>query len=100
MFHQAQATDYIDLLLQLEDLAANSHVNSIAINAAGTGWAVGDLFDINGGTVVNGLNATGEILAETAGVPSAIRLYNGGAYTVSPGVGATTTALGASTGVG
>lgn len=100
MFHQAQATDYIDLLVQLEDLAANSHVDTVAINAGGSNWAVGDLFDINGGTVVNGLNATGEILTEAAGVATSIRLYNGGAYTVNPGVGATTTAIGPSIGTG
>ena len=100
MFHQAQATDYIDLLVQLEDLAANSHVDTIAINAGGSNWAVGDLFDINGGTVVNGLNATGEILTEAAGVATSIRLYNGGAYTVNPGVAATTTAIGPSIGTG
>lgn len=99
MFHAAQATDYIDLLVQLEDLAANSHCDTLAINVAGTGWAVGDLFDINGGTVVNGLNATGEVLAEAGGVPSLIRLYSGGAYTANPGVAATTTAIFPATGI-
>ena len=93
MYHAAQATDYIDCLVQLEDLASNSHVNTLAINVAGAGYAVGDLFDINGGTVVNGLNATGEVLTEAAGVPTSIRLVNGGAYTANPGVGATTTAI-------
>lgn len=93
MFHTSQATDYIDLLLDLEALVANSHVDTLAINVAGTGWAVGDLFDINGGTTVLGLNATGEILAEAGGIPSSIRIFNGGAYTVNPGVAATTTAI-------
>lgn len=99
MFHQAQATDYLDLMLDLEALVANSHVDSLAINVAGTGWAVGDLFDINGGTTVLGLNATGEILAEAGGIPSQIRIFNGGAYTVNPGVAATTTAIAPSTGI-
>ena len=93
MFHTAQAADYIDLLLDLEALVANSHVDTLAINVAGTGWAVGDLFDINGGTTVLGLNATGEILAEAGGIPSSIRIFNGGAYTVNPGVAATTSAI-------
>ncbi len=93
MFHQAQATDYIDMILDLEALVANSHVDSLAINVAGTGWAVGDLFDINGGTTVLGLNATGEVLAEAGGIPSSIRVFNGGAYTVNPGVAATTSAI-------
>ncbi|MCK5549529.1 MAG: hypothetical protein KAI41_03265, partial [Hyphomicrobiaceae bacterium] len=99
MFHQAQATDYIDLLLDLEALAVNSHVDSLAINVAGTGWAVGDVFDINGGTTVLGLNATGEVLAEAGGIPSLIRVFNGGAYTVNPGVAATTTAIFPATGI-
>lgn len=93
MFHTAQATDYIDMILDLEALVANSHVDSLAINVAGTGWAVGDLFDINGGTTVLGLNATGEILAEAGGIPSSIRIFNGGAYTVNPGIAATTSAI-------
>lgn len=99
MFHAAQATDYIDLMVQLEDLAANSHVDTLAVNVGGTGWAVGDLFDINGGTIVNGLNATGEILTEAAGVATSIRLYNGGAYTVTPGAAATTAAIFPSVGI-
>ena len=99
MFHQAQATDYLDLMLDLEALMANSHVDTLAINVAGTGWAVGDLFDINGGTTVLGLNATGEILAEAGGIPSSIRIFNGGAYTVNPGVAATTTAIFPSVGI-
>lgn len=93
MFHQAQATDYLDFLQDLEILASNSHVDTIAVNAGGAGYAVGDLFDINGGTVVGGLNATGEVLTEAAGVVTSVRLYNGGAYTANPGVGATTTAI-------
>jgi len=99
MFHQAQATDYIDLLVQLEALAANSHVDAIVLNVGGTGWAVGDLFDINGGTIVGGLNATGEVLTEAAGVVTSVRIFSGGAYTVSPGVAATTAAIVPATGI-
>lgn len=93
MFHQGQATDYIDLLVQLEELAVNSHVDAIALNVGGTGWAVGDLFTINGGTTVGGHAAIGEVLTEAAGVALTVRIFAGGAYTVSPGVAATTTAI-------
>ena len=99
MFHIGQATDYIDMLVQLEDLAVNSHVDAITVNAGGTGWAVGDLFDINGGTVVSGHNAIGEVLTEAAGVATSVRIFAGGAYTASPGVGATTTAISPATGI-
>ena len=93
MFHQGQATDYIDLLVKLEELAVNSHVNAIVLNVGGTGWAVGDLFIINGGTIVGGHNALGEVLTEAGGVVLTVRIFAGGAYTVSPGVAATTTAI-------
>jgi len=93
MFHQGQATDYIDLLVQLEELAVNSHVDAIVLNVGGTGWAVGDLFTINGGTTVGGHAAIGEVLTEAAGVALTVRIFAGGAYTVSPGVAATTTAI-------
>ena len=99
MFHQGQATDYIDLLVQLEELAVNSHVDAIALNVGGTGWAVGDLFDINGGTTVGGHNAIGEVLTEAAGVVLTVRIFAGGAYTVTPGVAATTTAILPATGI-
>jgi len=93
MFHQGQATDYIDLLVKLEELAINSHVDVIVLNIGGTGWAVGDLFTINGGTIVGGHNAIGEVLTEAGGVVLTVRIFAGGAYTVSPGVAATTTAI-------
>jgi hypothetical protein len=93
MFHQGQATDYIDLLVKLEELAVNSHVDVIVLNVGGTGWAVGDLFTINGGTIVGGHNAIGEVLTQAGGVALTVRIFAGGAYTVSPGVAATTTAI-------
>lgn len=99
MFHQGQATDYIDLLVQLEELAVNSHVDAIVLNAGGTGWAVGDLFTINGGTTVGGHAAIGEVLTEAAGVALTVRIFAAGAYTSSPGVAATTTAIIPATGI-
>jgi len=93
MFHQGQATAYIDLLVQLEELAVNSHVDAIALNVGGTLWAVGDRFTINGGTTVGGHAAIGEVLTEAAGVALTVRIFAGGAYTVTPGVAATTTAI-------
>ena len=99
MFHQGQATDYIDLLVQLEELAVNSHVDAIVLNVGGTGWAVGDLFTVDGGTTVGGHTAIGEVLTEAAGVVTALRIFAGGAYTVSPGVAAATTAIVPATGI-
>lgn len=61
---------------------------------AGTGYAVGDIFAITGGT------ARGQVMVATGGVPSVIRLIDGGTagYTVVTGV-ATTNIVGTGTGL-
>ena len=76
-----------------QDLTA---IGAIAIDIAGTGWAVNDEFNI----VQSGGNyAVGKVTAETGGVPSAIALITQGTgYTVATGL--TTTAISPSTGTG
>jgi len=86
------STDYQDMVDILVDIVTNSNVTTLAVNAGGSGYAVGDTFDINGGTTVNSLNATGTVLTEAAGVVTGVLISSGGAYTVNPGTGATTTA--------
>jgi len=81
------------VLIGRQDLTA---ISAIAINVAGTGWAVGDHFNISGGT-----GGVGVILAATAGVPSSIGILfgsQGTGYAVSSGE--TTTAVSPSTGSG
>ncbi len=64
--HNFTATDYDDALLRLVDLAVNNNVIAAAINAGGTGYTVGDILTVGGGTVVSSLVATLEVTSETA----------------------------------
>ncbi len=76
-----------------QDLTA---LQTIAIDVAGTGWAVGDQFNIVQGGATFGV---GSVTAETGGVPSAVALVTQGTgYTTA--VGLTTTAISPSTGTG
>ncbi len=61
---------------------------------AGTGYAVGDIFAITGGS------AQGQVMVASGGIPSVVRLINGGTsgYTVVTGV-ATTNIVGTGTGL-
>lgn len=65
-----------------------------APTVAGTGYAVGDIFTITGGTAV------GQVMVAAGGIPSVIRLIDGGTsgYTVTSGV-ATTNIVGTGTGL-
>jgi hypothetical protein len=76
-----------------QDLTA---VNTVTIDVAGTGWAVGDTFNIVQGGATFG---TGTVLAETGGIPSSIGVtVQGTGYSVATGVA--TTAVAPSSGSG
>jgi hypothetical protein len=83
--HQFNATDYDDALLRLIDLAVNNNVIAAAINAGGSGYAIGDILTVTGGTVVSSLTATLEVTNVAAGVVTGIRVFNCGAYSSNPG---------------
>lgn len=69
-------------------------IGTLAIDAAGTGWAVGDIFTIAGGT-----SGSGTVTAVSGGVPTAISIATpGNTYSASTGVA--TTAQLPSVGVG
>lgn len=98
-WHTGTEDGYVELLGTLLDLATNSAVATVAVNAGGSGYAVGDVLTINGGTTVNSLTAAVEVLTVSGGAATSVRIARGGAYTVNPGTGATTTAeTGAGTG--
>ena len=82
--HNFTATDYDDALLRLVDLAVNNNVIAAAINAGGTGYTVGDILTVGGGTVVSSLVATLEVTSVAAGVIDGIRVFNTGAYSSNP----------------
>ncbi len=73
-----------EVLLRLIDLAVNDNAITVAIVAGGTGYTVGDILTVSGGTVVSGLTITLEVLAVAAGVITSIRIFNCGAYSAQP----------------
>ena len=81
------------------------HVATLAVNAGGTGYAVGDTFRLNTGTTVtvNGdsFHATGRVTSVSAGVVTGVELVSAGAYTTLPGLtaNATVTLTGAGSGL-
>ena len=62
---------------------------SIVLNAAGTGYAVGETLTVTGGTFTTA--ATLSVTAETGGIIDSVTVLDPGVYTVFPGVGAATT---------
>lgn len=98
MWQTGSATDYFDLLNELKLIATARHVATAAINAAGTGYTVGDVLTIAGGTSTH--VATLEVLTITGGGGTgpigSVRITNAGAYSVDP----TTTANAVTGGTG
>ena len=82
--HNFSATDYDDALLRLLDLAVNNNAIAVAINAGGTGYTVGDILTVSGGTVVSSLTLTLEVTSVAAGVIDGVRIFNCGAYSSNP----------------
>lgn len=66
-------------------------LDTLAIIAAGTGYAVGDRFAISGGT--SSLQGSGMVTAVAAGLVTGVKIIEPGEYTVNPGVAAATTVL-------
>lgn len=66
------------------EIIINTHVATIAVNNGGTGYVVGETFELNTGTpvAVNGANIVcrGRVTAEAAGVVTAVELLSAGAY--------------------
>jgi hypothetical protein len=91
----SQTQPAFQIAIGCQDMTA---LSAIDINAAGTGWAVGDTFSVTQSGASGGI---GVIIAEAGGVPSAIGIFGanqGTHYTVASGL--TTVAQGVSTGVG
>lgn len=76
------------------DIITNDAVLTLAVNVGGTGYVVGETFDVDGGTVIASnpaFNARGVVTAEAAGVVTAVKITSAGAYSTLPGaVGQTT----------
>lgn len=75
--------NYLTALQALIDVATSDHVATVAINAAGTGYVVGDVLTVAGGTstyaatlLVTSVGGGGQV--------TGVRIQNGGAYTADP----------------
>lgn len=89
MFQSGSATDYLDLLTKLDEVMTGNHLSVATVAAGGTGYTVGDIVTLAGGTST--FAATAEVLTAPAGVVATVRIRNGGAYTVNPSSPASTT---------
>ncbi len=73
------------------DMITNDAVLTLAVNAGGTGYVVGETFDVDGGTPIGAFVARGVVTAESGGVVSAVKIISAGAYSTLPGVTGQTT---------
>jgi len=84
-WNSGTATNYRDLFNQLIQVATSRHLATVAVNAGGSGYVVGDVL---------GLTNTGATFSHVAqvevrtvgggGAITSLRIWRGGAYTVDP----------------
>lgn len=85
MFQRATGiADHKDALSELVKIVTSNHCATVAVNAGGTGHAVGDIIDITNGAGVSDYVTQLEVTSVAAGVIDGVRVYNGGAYSVNP----------------
>jgi len=96
MMIQGTATDYINLADIIYQTAQNNGVSAVAINAGGTGYTVGDILTVAGGTTTGAGAATLEVTSVSGGVIDGIKVKMAGAYSSNP----TTTANAVTGGTG
>lgn len=89
------ATNYQTLLRALVNIATSNHADTATVGAGGSGYAVGDIIKVSGGTFT--YQATFKVLTISGSAVATVAVYEGGAYTVNPTNPAATTAV---TGVG
>tara|TARA_R110000796_G_scaffold41179_2_gene101990 strand:+ start:34740 stop:36407 length:1668 start_codon:yes stop_codon:yes gene_type:complete len=77
-------TDHIDMLDKLIEVVTSRNLTAVAINAGGTGHAIGDIIQITATGSTSTIVAQLEVISVAAGVIDGIRVYRGGAYTVDP----------------
>lgn len=91
-----QATDYRDLLSKVVEFATSDNIASVAVNAGGSGYVVGDVLTISGGTSTTAAQV--EVLAVSSGAVTEALVINAGAYSVLPGATGASTTGGTGTG--
>tara|TARA_R110000851_G_scaffold120002_1_gene248075 strand:- start:16606 stop:18237 length:1632 start_codon:yes stop_codon:yes gene_type:complete len=98
-FNSGTATDHLDMLDQLVEVLTSRHLATVAINAGGTGHAIGDIIDITATGSTSTHLCKIEVVTLAGSAIATARVYRGGAYTVDPTT-TTANAQSASTGAG
>ena len=77
----AQATDYHDLVTKVVAMMTSQHIATVAVNAAGTGYTVGDIVTLTHASAY--LDARFEVLTVGgSGDITSLRIVDGGAFAV------------------
>lgn len=92
------ATDYLDLLDQMEQIATSNHIDSATPSAGGATYSVGDILTDASGDGTQTHRASFEVLTEAAGAVTSVKILNGGAYTANPVSPIITSTTGSGTG--
>jgi len=77
-------TTHVAMLDKLIEVVTSRNLTAVAVNAGGTGHAVGDIIDITATGSTSTEVAKLEVTSVAGGVIDGIRVYRGGAYTVDP----------------
>ena len=84
--HSGTATDYIDAAQKLALYCVNNAATLVVVAGGGTGYVVGEILTVSGGTATTLGATTLEVTAETAGVidSGGVKIINSGSYTTNP----------------
>ena len=69
---------------KMTEVLTSRYLESVVVNAGGTGHAVGDIIEIDATGATSTIVAQLEVTSVSAGVIDGIRVYRSGAYTVDP----------------
>jgi len=79
---KGSSDDYIDFSNDLAAILENNSVSAASINAGGSGYVVGDILTVAGGTAL--VAAQIEVTSVSGGVIDGIRIFNAGSYSADP----------------
>lgn len=76
--------DYLSLVTELDNFITSDWVDTIAVNAAGTGYTVGDILTVAGGTVTHHAAQIRVLTVGGSGEILTARLWDSGGYSADP----------------
>lgn len=82
-YRTTTATNYRTLLDDIVTFVTNDQIDTVAVNAGGTGYAVDDIVTLSGGTFL--VAATFKVAAVSSGVVTGLSVHNAGSYSVNTG---------------